>query len=547
MSSPDQWLENAIVFGVYKGGSGGGGITSKQVQESAFNYNLASGINDAFSVSLTPPVTVLTDGLLVTMSSGTLQNLTTSPTLQVNALPPVSIALWAGQIAPGDIEPNSCYLFIYNAALNIFQLINPSLTTADSFLVQSNSYNTIVDSGTPNAYVGALSVAPYFSKPVGFPVYMQIGAGNTNTGASTLTLNGITADIILNNGNPLAPGMLVAGQLAYLLYNGTDWVLINPAGMAFSTEVQKSTYNTGNDTGISTAYIVDDIFPTITSMTDGLIIKFKPANANTTTAPTLQINGLGDRVIYFAGMKPLLVNDIIPDVEAIVQYSADLDIFLLLNPQKSASMVYQAVIRTFTSSGTYTPTPGMKFCILECWGSGGGGGGTLTAANPGLAFGGGGGSGGYSRTFSTSASIGASQVVTIAAGGGGGGSGGGGSSGGSVSVGTLCVANGGSGGGGGGGLGGSGAGPGNGNVTGTGSQGMSGMIFVGSSLLFYPGAGASTSVGGGGQSRASTGPGLNATGFGSGGAGGASINGLGEAAGGSGAPGLVIITEFIAP
>src|SRR5260221_4512350 len=32
--------------------------------------------------------------------------------------------------------------------------------------------------------------------------------------------------------------------------------------------------------------------------------------------------------------------------------------------------------QTFTGSGTYTPTSGMAFCIIECLGAGGGGGGT---------------------------------------------------------------------------------------------------------------------------------------------------------------------------
>lgn len=231
MSSPDSWLENAIIFGVYpgSGGGGGGGVTPRQVQEFAFNYEPATGVNDAFVVILTPPVTVLTDGLIVSMSTGTLQNNTDSPTLQVNALTPVPIVLWGGALAPGDIEPNASYLFIYNEASNTFQLINPSLTTANAFLVQGNSYSTAIDSGAADAYEVTLLIPPQGSFGVGFPIYMRVGAGNDNTGASTLTVNGVTDAIVLNNGSPLPAGVLVGNQMAYLLNNGADWVLMNPA------------------------------------------------------------------------------------------------------------------------------------------------------------------------------------------------------------------------------------------------------------------------------------------------------------------------------
>jgi len=231
MSSPDSWLENAIIFGVYpgSGGGGGGGVTPRQVQEFAFNYEPATGVDDAFVVILTPPVTVLTDGLIVSMSTGSLQNNTDSPTLQVNALTPVPIVLWGGQLAAGDIESNASYLFIYNEASNTFQLINPSITTASAFLVQGNSYNNAIDSGAIDAYAVTLLVPPAGSFGVGFPIYMKVSPAHDNTGASTLTVNGVTDAIILNNGSPLSAGMLVGNQLAYLLYNGADWVLMNPA------------------------------------------------------------------------------------------------------------------------------------------------------------------------------------------------------------------------------------------------------------------------------------------------------------------------------
>ena len=46
----------------------------------------------------------------------------------------------------------------------------------------------------------------------------------------------------------------------------------------------------------------------------------------------------------------------------------------------TANPITQVVTQTFTSSGTYTPTAGMVFCIVEVQAGGGGGGGTNSAS-----------------------------------------------------------------------------------------------------------------------------------------------------------------------
>ena len=211
--------------------------------------------------------------------------------------------------------------------------------------------------------------------------------------------------------------------------------------------------------------------------------------------------------------------------------------------------------RLFTSSGTYTPTPGTLFAIIECVG-GGAGGGSAVGNGFGAYFGGGGGGlGGYSRRRVTAALIGASQTVTIGAAGAGltaqnvsGGNGG------NTSVGTLCVANGGTGGGGTsvsgsnilGGLGGA---PGTGDVVAAGRPGgigeyrqAPGTIDVGcggEGGLSYFGGGARAA-----NSASSNNPGTAATNYGSGGAGASTANVSAGANGGAGSPGIVVITEF---
>lgn len=216
---------------------------------------------------------------------------------------------------------------------------------------------------------------------------------------------------------------------------------------------------------------------------------------------------------------------------------------------------YSTNIQIFTGSGTYTPTSGMLYCIVECVGGGGGGGGcTAGAAN--YAVGGGGGSGSYARSSVSAATIGASQTVTIgAAGSAGSSAGGNGGAGGDTSVGSLVIGKGGSGGlfttassatnnvaaGGAGGIAGTGT------ITVVGRPGKPGRQYItdnlsnggdgGDSLYGSGGIGAITGQIASGSTRVAP------TGYGAGGDGGA-VNNASQA-GDAGTAGLVIVTEFI--
>jgi hypothetical protein len=212
-------------------------------------------------------------------------------------------------------------------------------------------------------------------------------------------------------------------------------------------------------------------------------------------------------------------------------------------------------ITTFTASGTYTPTAGLIYAIIECVGGGGGGGGGQSpGAGAGYAIGcGGGGSGGYSRTVKSAAQIGASQSVTIGAGGAGV-SNANGNAGGTTSVGTLCVAQGGSGGTGGGGYFAAGAGGviagAVGDVIAAGAPGVNGMLSgdVATGTRSESGAGGSSFYGGGGVGIGTgAGTAINgnaASSYGSGGGGGGSYNVGTSFSGGNGSAGVVIITEY---
>lgn len=236
--------------------------------------------------------------------------------------------------------------------------------------------------------------------------------------------------------------------------------------------------------------------------------------------------------------------------------NTDQDIDDSMTPKSIAALLKNAVkkptinIVKFESSGTYTPTPGTQFIIVEGVGGGGGGGGCTTGTANYTSLGAGGGSGGYCKSKINIDSLNSPVSVTIGAGGSGN-SAVNGSAGGKTIFGSFFEAYGGD--------GGIKAGPANGSIA---IGGSVGGHAVGANLLnirgdtgghaftTYPnytlgGNGGSGILGSGGaySVRAN---GINGTGYGAGG-GGSEVSGgaLGTFKGGNGAPGVVIITEYI--
>ncbi|MCY6806818.1 tail fiber protein [Escherichia coli] len=195
--------------------------------------------------------------------------------------------------------------------------------------------------------------------------------------------------------------------------------------------------------------------------------------------------------------------------------------------------------RVFTSSGTYTPTPGTKRIRVTITGGGGGGGGCKATSNNETFFGAGGGAGGTIISIMTPTQN--SYPVTIGAGGAGGVSATNGTSGGN-SVFASLIAPGGAGGGKVGVTntnGGNGGVPSTGDIRitgGNGGDGQSGNIGV-------SGEGGTSHWGGGG--RAGAGGGVSGKAYGSGGGGAYDAGCSGTSmTGGKGAAGICIIEEF---
>jgi hypothetical protein len=221
----------------------------------------------------------------------------------------------------------------------------------------------------------------------------------------------------------------------------------------------------------------------------------------------------------------------------------------------------QVITRSFSASGPYMPTAGLVSATIETWGGGAGGGGALAGTTFPAIGGGGGGSGGYSRATVLAAMVRGGVIVTIGAPGAGGvtgpvGSGGG--DGGVTSFGAICVAYGGSGGRTGinavtSGYGGAGAPAGIGDIAWAGNAGQTGgYVLVAEEVEVVGGMGGQAPLGGGVAPEAATLANSNVTTVGgdgaspgAGGGGASSANAAATPAGGAGAAGFCLVTEYV--
>lgn len=95
-------------------------------------------------------------------------------------------------------------------------------------------------------------------------------------------------------------------------------------------------------------------------------------------------------------------------------------------------------MQIFSANGTYTPSDGMRYCMVEAVGAGGGGGGS-DGSSADIYCGVGGGGGGYTRRVLVRDQIGTAQTVTIGVGGTGGTGQNNGTDGSNTSLGTSLV------------------------------------------------------------------------------------------------------------
>lgn len=556
---------------------GGTGVANSNTITLGGNISTAGN----FTTSGANPLTFTTTGATnVTLpTTGTLVNTAVTTLSSLSTVNTITSGTWAATIlspiyggtginnGTATITLGASFSTTGANTLNFTTTGNTSLTlpTSGTLMVGSNNLSELTNTTTARANLGLGTAATHAATDFllaanNLSDVVSVATSRTNLGLGTMatqnanavaitggTLSGVTitspkivTGLLDANGNMMVAFLPTIGSVNYLTIsngdaaNGVDLIA------------------TGSDTNINI---------NLEAKGTGKIIAFCPTDSNVmalipnsgthqfplyfdipiiTTGRTATFRDLDGTVAYTE--SSLQTTNNLSDLTNTATARANLGVDVGL---------YQVVRQVFTSSGTYTPTTGMVYCIMECWGAAAAG-GSMAGSISFSGGSGGGGTGGYSRHLATSSDVGASKTVTIGAGGTAGAAGNhDGNPGGDTSIGSLCIAKGGKGGGGnpgnGGGSGGEGGDPGTGNIIA--APGQSGFTGNGSSLTQYAlgGNGASSPIGGGGISEvtATSQVGSNGDGFNGAGSGGA-VSGLAtNVTGGLGTNGYALVTEYI--
>lgn len=309
----------------------------------------------------------------------------------------------------------------------------------------------------------------------------------------------------------------------------------------------------GYDTGIADAMVLT-ISNCNYKYAKGQVIRVVPAFTNTTTTPTINVNGLGAKLIKRNPTSAAQASDITAGEVINLVFDSITNAFYLNNIVQTIPSVTLPTYQIFSTagSGMYTTPVGCTRIVVEQGGAGGGGGGSPGGFSGIICAAAGGGAGGYLR-HQINSPLATYNYVIGSGGAGGSAAGGNGGSGGNTTFDVLQTT-GGTGGGGvaasntprfsGGGVGGVGAG---GNIFnghgGGGGNAFSSMI-VGAAFTFQGGFGGGNQFAGQTPVGAGTLPGVNSIDNCGGGSGAVSSTISSGSLGGTGGNGRIIVTEY---
>lgn len=393
--------------------------------------------------------------------------------------------------------------------------------------------------GSANAQT--ITLTPAITAYVGGQTFRFI-AGFTNTGATTLNVNGVGAKAVRSNNVTCVGGEIIAGLVYTVTYDGTTFFTLQSP-----RSLNPGQTEWGGTSGGSANAQTATLSPALTQYTTGQRVIFKAGFTNTSTA-TLNPNGLGAKNI-FAANAALTGGEIVTN--QIYEAVYDGTQFQLVTPiATQRGMLIGKQVFKVAGTSVYVPTVGANTYIAEMVGGGASGGGCAATSGSQWAAAGGGGAGEYATKRGLISAI-AGATITVGAGGAAPSAGNNsGNGGGTSSIGAVLTASAGQGGGGGaaqtvaitriggnGGTGGSGS-----DFKSAGQGGTAGIGLTGSAVI--GGYGGNGPWGGGGRGDAASGAGVAASGPGAGGAGAANNISGSAVAGGAGNDGIVIIWEF---
>lgn len=168
-------------------------------------------------------------------------------------------------------------------------------------------------------------------------------ATNLTFGTVKLSVAAVSAPnpIVVGDNDPRVPTIdtssLTAAQLLALPGNNTEVAVGSGNKYVTQTGLEHNAEKYAVDTSGSSVAYVAALSPIPTSQTAGMVVYIKIVNSNTTTTPTLALNGLTARTIVKGVNTPLVVGDIGANQLCQFMFDATNNYWVLQNPTNNTS------------------------------------------------------------------------------------------------------------------------------------------------------------------------------------------------------------------
>lgn len=258
-------------------------------------------------------------------------------TLQIQSLGFLPVYINGARAIANSYTAGELLTVYYNAALNSG---NGGFVAVPS--VTGTSVYSGTDTGAANAYV--VNPTPPATSYVAGQIVVFVPANN-NTGNSTVNVSSLGAiTIVTSNGTGIRQGLvanqIVASSPALLIYDGVDFVLINPYP-SFKTY-------TGVDSGSANTYVITTT-PAMPSLVAGTIVNFQAATSSTWAGSTVNVSGTGAITLIRPDLNGIQNGDIVALGEFSIIY--DGVHWQLLNPAPRKNTVVAFASITVSGGG----------------------------------------------------------------------------------------------------------------------------------------------------------------------------------------------------
>jgi len=200
------------------------------VQQCTWSYAVDAGTTNAMSATVSPQPALVPGSLVFIKVANTN---TGAVTFNLNGLGAVAVHRANGAaLSSGDINAGMVVALIYDGSA--WQVMNfegfTSTTTNNNTFTIDIPY--CVDTGTANNIVAPFSPA-ITSLVAGLTIEVKVA--HTNTGATQITVNALAAAPVVDKfGNPLAANAIATGEVILLVYDGTQFQVVNDTSVASS-------------------------------------------------------------------------------------------------------------------------------------------------------------------------------------------------------------------------------------------------------------------------------------------------------------------------